>query len=254
VADLRHLLPVAEQAGEGALRLQRGDLEAALASFNMDMSDFQAKDIKLVRSVSLWSVFMLVMPSLLINISLNSFLMGLGIYFWFVWTRGLDPNAGLHDLRNVLVCFIVVTIFYILLYVIPIQCKQLEIRAAKMFRYALDTLSVLNDLQPHTSVSGAETQTRDVPPAQNAHRNFDYDAADVQNPEILTNAGANISFSALVSALQALFLPYSQKKYTDSTKERYYPIPERNTPDDIRRRINRAKERSRVKQIEKAED
>jgi hypothetical protein len=41
------------------------------------------------------------------------------------------------------------------------------------------------------------------------------------------------------------------EKYTDHAKEKYYPIPERNTPDDIRRRINRIKERPKAKQKER---
>jgi hypothetical protein len=37
------------------------------------------------------------------------------------------------------------------------------------------------------------------------------------------------------------------KKFTDRIKERYYPISERNIFDDIRRKINRIKEKFRTK-------
>jgi hypothetical protein len=41
------------------------------------------------------------------------------------------------------------------------------------------------------------------------------------------------------------------KKFTDRTKERYYSIPKRNILDDIRRKIDRIKERFRTKQKRK---
>ena len=43
------------------------------------------------------------------------------------------------------------------------------------------------------------------------------------------------------------------ERYTNHAKERYYPTPERSTPDDIRGRIDRNKERSRAKQKKKGQ-
>jgi hypothetical protein len=44
------------------------------------------------------------------------------------------------------------------------------------------------------------------------------------------------------------------ENYADCEKKRYYPIPKRSIPDDIRRKIDRVKEKSRVKQTEKIEN
>ena len=53
------------------------------------------------------SVITISAPQLLLSASLNSFLVGLGVYQGFVWHRNLDPNAGPNDSRNVFIIYIV---------------------------------------------------------------------------------------------------------------------------------------------------
>src|SRR5450755_3438812 len=51
------------------------------------------------------------------------------------------------------------------------------------------------------------------------------------------------SDAMLVSSVAGSLFLHEQD--IDSGKENYYPIPERSTPDDIRRRIDRIRERSK---------
>jgi hypothetical protein len=46
-------------------------------------------------------------PSILLSSSLNAFLIGLGVYLGFVWTRNLDKLAGVRGSRAVFVTYIV---------------------------------------------------------------------------------------------------------------------------------------------------
>ena len=58
-------------------------------------------------TISLFSAQMLAIPSVSINISLTSFLIGLAVYLAFIWSRNLDTDAGLSYSRNVLIIFLV---------------------------------------------------------------------------------------------------------------------------------------------------
>lgn len=53
------------------------------------------------------SVLTVSAPGMLLSASLNFLLIGLGIYFGFTWTRGLDTSASPSDSRNVFIIFIV---------------------------------------------------------------------------------------------------------------------------------------------------
>ena len=46
-------------------------------------------------------------PTILLSASLNSFLIGLGVYLGFVWQRNLDVNAGTNDSRDVFITYTV---------------------------------------------------------------------------------------------------------------------------------------------------
>jgi hypothetical protein len=46
-------------------------------------------------------------PSILLSSSLNAFLIGLGVYLGFVWTRNLDEFAGVRGSRAVFVIYVV---------------------------------------------------------------------------------------------------------------------------------------------------
>ncbi|KFZ09511.1 hypothetical protein V502_08702 [Pseudogymnoascus sp. VKM F-4520 (FW-2644)] len=45
-------------------------------------------------------------PQMLLSTSLCSLLIGFGVYFGFLWTRGLDQTGGLNDSRNIFITYI----------------------------------------------------------------------------------------------------------------------------------------------------
>ena len=46
-------------------------------------------------------------PGRLLTASLDSFLVGFGVYFGYAWTRSLDESGGAHDSRSVFVVYVV---------------------------------------------------------------------------------------------------------------------------------------------------
>ena len=77
-------------------------------------------------SASWWSAFILVVPFIFMNLSLGSFLLGLGVYLGFVWTRDLDSGAGKYDSRNIFILFLVVVTSCLYLYAGPAAYKKRE--------------------------------------------------------------------------------------------------------------------------------
>jgi hypothetical protein len=53
------------------------------------------------------SVLTISAPNMLLSASLNSFLIGLGVYVGFIWTRNLDESAGANDSRAVFITYVV---------------------------------------------------------------------------------------------------------------------------------------------------
>jgi len=53
------------------------------------------------------SVLTISAPNMLLSASLNAFLIGLGVYLGFVWTRNLDALAGPHDSRDVFITYVI---------------------------------------------------------------------------------------------------------------------------------------------------
>ena len=53
------------------------------------------------------SVVTISAPTILFSASLNSFLIGLGVYLGFIWQRNLDSNAGINDSRDVFITYII---------------------------------------------------------------------------------------------------------------------------------------------------
>jgi hypothetical protein len=45
-------------------------------------------------------------PNMLLSASLNSFLLGLGTYLAYVWTRHLDTTAGINDSRAIFITYV----------------------------------------------------------------------------------------------------------------------------------------------------
>lgn len=92
------------------------------------------------RSSSLWSAFILQAPFSYMQLSLGSFVLGLGIYLGFVWTRDLDQSAGPNDSRNIFIVFIVVVVFCIYFYVTPALYKEIEVLPVKRWKEYQDRL------------------------------------------------------------------------------------------------------------------
>lgn len=92
------------------------------------------------RSSSLWSAFILQAPFSYMQLSLGSFVLGLGIYLGFVWTRDLDQSAGPNDSRNIFIVFIVVVVFCIYFYVTPALYKEIEVLPVKQWKDYQDRL------------------------------------------------------------------------------------------------------------------
>lgn len=93
------------------------------------------------RSSSLWSAFILQAPFSYMQLSLGSFVLGLGIYLGFVWTRDLDQGAGPNDSRKIFVVFILVVVFCIYFYVTPALYKEIEVLPVKRWKDYQDRLS-----------------------------------------------------------------------------------------------------------------
>ena len=56
---------------------------------------------------SVTSVITLSAPQMVLTASLGAFIIALGIYLGFTWTRGLDAEASIHDSRNVFIMYTV---------------------------------------------------------------------------------------------------------------------------------------------------
>lgn len=70
-----------------------------------DRMNLKRAIIKQCLTPSASSVITISAPQMLLSTSLCSLLIGFGVYFGFIWTRSLDPNAGLHDSRNVFITY-----------------------------------------------------------------------------------------------------------------------------------------------------
>lgn len=53
------------------------------------------------------SVLTMSAPQLLLSASLYSFLIGLGVYVYFIWQRHLNPDSGFNDSRNIFITYLV---------------------------------------------------------------------------------------------------------------------------------------------------
>ncbi len=69
---------------------------------------------------------MLAAPSLLLNVSLPSFLLALGIYLGTVWKKNLDPVAGNVAARAVMICYIICLVVACALLFGPSNQKEAE--------------------------------------------------------------------------------------------------------------------------------
>ncbi|KAI4246167.1 MAG: hypothetical protein L6R40_002119 [Gallowayella cf. fulva] len=60
------------------------------------------------------------------KVSIYAFLLGLSIYQGFIWTRGLDTGAGLHDSRDVFITFMVGSGACLLYYFMTFRLKSVQ--------------------------------------------------------------------------------------------------------------------------------
>jgi hypothetical protein len=89
----------------------------------------QVEKIKCVlttRNPSVYAVLVMGIPAFMLNVSLGTLLVGLGVYLGFIWTRHLDTQAGPNDSRNVFVFYIVGIFTMIATYFIPNALKDGE--------------------------------------------------------------------------------------------------------------------------------
>ncbi|KAF2813285.1 uncharacterized protein BDZ99DRAFT_253159 [Mytilinidion resinicola] len=96
---------------------------------------------------SCYSAMMLVAPMNLLNISLNAFLLGLGIYLGKVYTAHLIPSFGSGSL-GLLIIFIISSLFAIALFYVPEGLKSVESEPIQRFAAVLDEI---NQIQPEES-------------------------------------------------------------------------------------------------------
>ena len=104
---------------------------------------------------SISAAFLLSSPSLLLNISLGSFIMALGIYLGFVWTRNLDTQAGVHDSRDVFIFFAISVFTFVVVYYLPATFKTIESDRHKVVENFLHRLEQFQT-ENSTDESGAD--------------------------------------------------------------------------------------------------
>lgn len=78
---------------------------------------------------SVVSVITISAPQMLLSGSLITLLLGLGIYFGFVWTDKLDTQAGVHDSRNIFIMFVLSLGVCILVYSLSSPIHDTEERS-----------------------------------------------------------------------------------------------------------------------------
>jgi len=122
---------------EGVKKLQQAAQPAGAQTYDLpehqknlpSMPDMEQARQQIPRFASLFSALVMSAPSSMINIALGSFLLGLGVYLGFLWTRHLDTQGGRNDSRDVFIIFIVSTVIIIALYATPAAYKRLEMSA-----------------------------------------------------------------------------------------------------------------------------
>ncbi|RDW71662.1 hypothetical protein BP5796_07696 [Coleophoma crateriformis] len=121
---------------------RRGDrnFQGDLASY-LESGQIQTlKAALMTKTPSILSVAVLSAPGFMLDISLSTLLLALGIYLGFIWTRNLDTNAGLHDSRNVFIFYIVGVLSMIAIYSVPNALKDSEERHQKVRKEVIDAL------------------------------------------------------------------------------------------------------------------
>jgi hypothetical protein len=117
---------------------ERSQLTQEIAGF---LNDNQHK------LASLDACFMLQVPGNLLNLSVGSFLVGLGIYLGFVFSKGLDPTAGKTASRATLICYVVCVICCLAMFFVPGHLKTMDYAPIRRW---IKTIDKRGTVQPST--------------------------------------------------------------------------------------------------------
>jgi hypothetical protein len=121
-------------------------LAKAHACSDEEIADIQASVIAFLeeskwKEASFYSCLLLSAPSILLNCSLVSFLIGLGVYLGDVWKKDLDAVAGKTASRAVLIVYVVGTISGLVLFFGPSSKKDAEAGFVRKWNAALEVHS-----------------------------------------------------------------------------------------------------------------
>jgi hypothetical protein len=81
------------------------DVKGAKSSSMAKLFDRNLRERKFLPSAA--AVLTISAPNMLLSASLNSLLLGLGVYLGYVWTRNLDGSAGVNSSRAVFITYVV---------------------------------------------------------------------------------------------------------------------------------------------------
>ena len=85
-------------------------------------------------AASFSSAVMIIAPARLLNLALNAFVAGLGVYLGLVYMASRIPISGSKGSLAVLICYVFATFYGLALFYIPFGFKNRELKPAKHFR------------------------------------------------------------------------------------------------------------------------
>jgi hypothetical protein len=92
------------------------------------------------RETSISAVLVLGSASILLGMALSTYLLALGLYLLFIWTKNLDPLATQEDSRNVFIFYISATSVMLLFFSIPLGIKKTEYEKEKLYSRILQRI------------------------------------------------------------------------------------------------------------------
>jgi hypothetical protein len=92
------------------------------------------------RETSISAVLVLGSASILLGMALSTYLLALGLYLLFIWTKSLDPLATQEDSRNVFIFYISATLVMLLFFSIPLGIKKTEYEKEKLYSRILQRI------------------------------------------------------------------------------------------------------------------
>ncbi|KAJ6789993.1 hypothetical protein PWT90_07583 [Aphanocladium album] len=137
--------PLRHRRGGGGVRMQ-GDPQH-YESTTLDPVQLAWELAQKCFCPSVTSVLTVSAPQVLLSSSLLALLLGVGVYFGFVWTRGLDGDAGKGDSRNVMIVYLVSIVVCFVVYSVSqfLQDDERRQEAEIVREYVADFLARRND-------------------------------------------------------------------------------------------------------------